>query len=175
MAMTRKQRRITILAVCALVLAAAAGLVLTALEDTIVFFRTPSEVAEKNIAPGTRFRLGGLVDNGSIRRGEGRKVAFVVTDLKAKLKVSYDGILPDLFREGQGVVAEGVLGPNGVFIADTVLAKHDETYMPPEVAAALKKQGLWKDGRPGAPNVTHPTPAANPNKPTDNSTDKPRP
>lgn len=144
MAMTRKQRRLTVISIAASLLALATVLVLVAFEDTIVFFYSPSEVVEKKITPGTRFRLGGLVDKGSVVRGQGKDVAFTVTDLKSKLKVTFNGILPDLFREGQGVVAEGVLGATGTFLADSVLAKHDETYMPPEVAAALKKQGVWK-------------------------------
>jgi len=144
MAMTRKQRRLSVIALAAGMLTLATILVLVAFEDTIVFFHSPSDVVEKKITPGTRFRLGGLVDKGSVVRGQGKQVAFTVTDLKSKLKVTYDGVLPDLFREGQGVVAEGVLGATGIFAADTVLAKHDETYMPPEVAAALKKQGMWK-------------------------------
>ncbi|GIL02800.1 MAG: cytochrome c-type biogenesis protein CcmE [Alphaproteobacteria bacterium] len=126
------------------VLGLAAALVLTALRDTIVFFNSPTDVVEKQIAPGTRIRLGGLVKPGSIARGENLQVRFEVTDGNTALPVAYTGILPDLFREGQGVVAEGVLEP-GLFKADTVLAKHDETYMPKEVADALKKQGHWKD------------------------------
>ena len=124
------------------VLTVAVGLVLFALRDSIVFFHTPSDVVEKNIAPGQRFRLGGLVAEGSVKRGEGAKVVFVVTDTLKTLLVTYEGVLPDLFGEGQGVVAEGTLTPSGVFVADTVLAKHDETYMPPEVAKALKERGV---------------------------------
>jgi cytochrome c-type biogenesis protein CcmE len=143
--MTRKQRRLTIIG-CALgVLALAVALVLNALRDSIVFFSTPSMVSEQHIAPGRRFRLGGLVQPGSLKRGDNLAVTFEVADSNAKLPVAYKGILPDLFREGQGVVAEGTLDASGVFKADTVLAKHDETYMPKEVADALKKQGRWKD------------------------------
>jgi len=142
--MTRKQRRMTLIAGALAVLGVAAALVLFALEDTIVFFRTPSEVTEKAIEPGTRFRLGGLVEEGSIDRSGDPTVRFVVTDLDQTLPVIYTGILPDLFREGQGVVAEGVLNKSGEFVADTVLAKHDETYMPPEVAKALQDKGQWK-------------------------------
>src|SRR3954464_4520619 len=127
------------------VLGLAAGLVLYALRDTIVFFYTPSEVAEKHVGPGERIRLGGLVEDGSLTRGGGMTVSFVVTDKVKSLAVTYSGQLPDLFREGQGVVAEGKLDGTGTFIADTVLAKHDENYMPPEVAKALKEQGVWKD------------------------------
>ena len=131
---------------CVAVLALAAGLVLFALRDSIVFFHSPSDVVEKNIKPGQRFRLGGLVEKGSIVRGKGLDVTFVVTDGASVQKVTYNKILPDLFREEQGVVAEGRLNASGVFEADNVLAKHDETYMPPEVAAALKKQGVWQGG-----------------------------
>ncbi len=150
--MTRKQRRLTIIGGSLAVLALAAALVLNALRDSIVFFSTPSMVAEKQVAPGTRFRLGGLVQPGSLRRGDNLAVTFEVADGSTKLPVAYKGILPDLFREGQGVVAEGALDGSGVFRADTVLAKHDERYMPKEVADALKKQGHWKDdyGNPAA-------------------------
>ena len=143
--MTRKQRRLTIIGCSLGVLALAAGLVLNALRDSIVFFSTPSMVAEQRVAAGRRFRLGGLVQPGSLKRGDNLAVTFEVADTNAKLPVAYQGILPDLFREGQGVVAEGALDASGVFKADTVLAKHDETYMPKEVADALKKQGHWKD------------------------------
>jgi len=127
------------------VLAVAAALVLNALRDSIVFFSTPTMVAERHVGPGTRFRLGGLVQPGSLVRGDDLTVRFDVADGGAKLPVAYKGLLPDLFREGQGVVAEGALDDSGVFRADTVLAKHDETYMPKDVADALKKQGHWKD------------------------------
>lgn len=148
--MTRKQRRLTLIGCALVVLAIAAGLVLNALRDSIVFFSTPSMVAEKHLGPGKRFRLGGLVEQGSLKRGDNLAVTFTVADGAATLPVAYKGILPDLFREGQGVVAEGALDANGVFRADTVLAKHDETYMPKDVADALKKQGHWKDdyGKP---------------------------
>ena len=143
--MTRKQRRLTIIGGSLAVLALAAALVLNAMRDLIVFFSTPSTIAEKHIQPGKRFRLGGLVQPGSLVRGEDLDVTFQVSDTSASLPVSYKGILPDLFREGQGVVAEGALDASGVFRADTVLAKHDENYMPKDVADALKKQGHWKD------------------------------
>ena len=145
--MTRKkQRTILILAGLAL-LAAAAAMVLTTLNDTIVFFYSPSEVMEKNISPGTRFRIGGLVEKGSLVRGQGKTVTFRVTDNAKSMKITYTGTLPDLFREGQGVVAEGRLEASGTFVADTVLAKHDEKYMPREVADTLKKQGYWKHAK----------------------------
>ncbi|HXF54118.1 MAG TPA: cytochrome c maturation protein CcmE [Hyphomicrobiaceae bacterium] len=149
--MTRRQRRAALIGTGIGVLAVASLLVLFALRDTIVFFHTPSEIAAKNVAPGQRFRLGGLVADGSVKRGAGAEVEFAVTDTLASLRVVYRGVLPDLFREGQGVVAEGRLNDAGVFIADTVLAKHDETYMPPEVAKALKDKGV----KLGA-GVTHP-------------------
>src|SRR5947209_2466499 len=142
--MTRRQRRLTMIGGAFAVLAFAAGLVLYALRDSIVFFSTPSMAAEQHIAPGKRFRLGGLVQPGSLVCG-GSQVSFEIADGGAKLPVTYKGILPDLFREGQGVVAEGSLDGSGTFKADTVLAKHDENYMPKDVADALKKQGHWKD------------------------------
>jgi cytochrome c-type biogenesis protein CcmE len=150
--MTRRQRRLTMIGGSLAVLALAAGLVLNALRDSIVFFSTPSMVAEKHLGPGKRFRLGGLVEQGSLKRGDNLAVTFTVADGGATLPVAYKGILPDLFREGQGVVAEGALDDNGVFRADTVLAKHDETYMPKDVADALKKQGHWKDDYGAKPN-----------------------
>jgi cytochrome c-type biogenesis protein CcmE len=143
--MTRKQRRLILIGGALTVLAVAAALVLNALRDSIVFFSTPSMAAEKNIQPGQRFRLGGLVQAGSLVRGDQLQVKFVVTDGNATLPVAFTGILPDLFREGQGVISEGALDASGVFKADTVLAKHDETYMPKDVADALKKQGHWKN------------------------------
>ena len=143
--MTRKQRRLTVIGGSLAVLAVAAALVLNAMRDSIVFFSTPKMVAEKHVPPGKRFRLGGLVQTGSLVRGDNLTVRFEVSDGSAALPVSYQGILPDLFREGQGIVAEGALDASGVFKADTVLAKHDETYMPKDVADALKKQGLWKE------------------------------
>jgi cytochrome c-type biogenesis protein CcmE len=152
--MTRKQRRMTIIGGSLAVLALAAALVLNALRDSIVFFSTPSMVAEKHVGEGKRFRLGGLVQPGSLHRGDNLAVTFEVADGSAKLPVAYKGILPDLFREGQGVVAEGALDANGVFRADTVLAKHDETYMPKDVADALKKQGHWKDDYGAKPPAT---------------------
>lgn len=142
--MTRKQRRLSIIAAAGAVFALAAGLVLFAMRDSIVFFYGPTEIAEKGVQPGTRLRLGGLVETGSVKRGAGQRVGFAVTDGRNSVTVSYDGLLPDLFREGQGVVTEGVFEGAGRFKADSVLAKHDETYMPREVADALKKQGHWQ-------------------------------
>jgi len=143
--MTRKQRRLTLIGGAIAVLAIAVGLVLNAMRSSIMFFTTPGKIAEQHIAPGTKFRLGGLVEKGSLVRGDQLKVRFEVTDGHAAVPVTYKGILPDLFREGQGVITEGALDSSGVFRADTVLAKHDETYMPKEVAEELKKEGHWKD------------------------------
>lgn len=140
--MTRKQRRGLLIGLGVGVLSVAAILVLFAFRQSIVFFHTPSDIAESHIAPGARIRLGGLVKQGSVVRGGGTHVSFTVTDTLQSIDVTYDGILPDLFREGQGVVAEGTLTDATHFAADTVLAKHDETYMPPEVAKALKEKGV---------------------------------
>ena len=151
--MTRKQRRLTMIGGALVVLAIAAGLVLNALRDSIVFFSTPTMAAEKHVPVGKRFRLGGMVEQGSLVRGDNLAVSFTVSDGGAALPVTYKGILPDLFREGQGVVAEGTLDAGGVFKADTVLAKHDENYMPKDVADALKKQGRWQEGAAGKPVI----------------------
>ncbi len=141
--MKRKHKRLTFVVVALCLLGVAAGLVLSALEENIVFFYSPTDIAEKNVAEGRRIRLGGLVEEGSVKKAGGAMVNFRVTDLRTVIAVTYKGLLPDLFSEGQGVVAEGTL-QGGVFRADEVLAKHDETYMPPEVAEALKKSGQWK-------------------------------
>jgi cytochrome c-type biogenesis protein CcmE len=143
--MTRKQRRLTMIAAGLSVLAVAVLLVLFSMKDSIVFFNSPTDVVEKHVAPGTRIRLGGLVAPGSVTRGESLAVRFQVTDGHDAIPVTFQGVLPDLFREGQGIVAEGTLDGTGVFRADNVLAKHDERYMPKEVADALKKDGHWKD------------------------------
>jgi len=144
--MTRKQRRGVLIGLCLAVLGVAVGLVLYAMRDSIVFFYSPSDIAKMEMAPQQRIRLGGLVEVGSVERDKGTTVRFVVTDGAKTLPVRYIGVLPDLFREGQGVVTEGVLAPDGTFRADSVLAKHDENYMPPEVAAKLKEQGVWREG-----------------------------
>ena len=144
--MTRRQRRLTIIGGSLVVLTLALALVLNAMRDSIVFFSTPTMVAEKHIVQGRRFRLGGLVQPGTLKRGDNLAVTFEVADGGGTLPVAYRGILPDLFREGQGVIAEGALDATGVFRADTVLAKHDERYMPREVVDTLKKQGRWQDG-----------------------------
>jgi len=141
---TRKQKRLTIIVGMGAVLLASVLLVMSALRDKIVFFYTPTEiVAQGKAAPGQRVRIGGLVKEGSLVK-DGENVSFIVTDTGQDLNVRYKGILPDLFREGQGVVSEGTVEGDGVFIADTVLAKHDENYIPKEVADALKEQGVWQ-------------------------------
>ncbi len=141
--MKRKHKRLTFVMIGLLLLGSAAALILTAFEDNIVFFYSPTELADKKPDPTQRLRIGGLVMAGSVEKLEGAVVAFAITDTAKTVTVQYKGILPDLFREGQGVVAEGHL-KGGVFQADEVLAKHDENYMPPEVAEALKKSGQWK-------------------------------
>ncbi|MCY0146351.1 cytochrome c maturation protein CcmE [Hoeflea sp. G2-23] len=147
--MNRKQKRLIIIAAGAVFLVGAAALVTSALREQIVFFNSPTDVLAQPLAPGTRVRLGGLVEEGSVERGENSTVTFAVTDTNASVKVHYVGILPDLFREGQGVVTEGTFSPElGIFEADMVLAKHDENYMPKEVADALKAQGVWQEGDP---------------------------
>jgi cytochrome c-type biogenesis protein CcmE len=145
--MTRKQRRLSLILAGAVVAGFGLWLIARAamLKDSIAFFNSPTDLAEKHLVPGRRIRLGGLVVNGSIVKSRDLNVRFEVTDGNKAIAVSYQGILPDLFREGQGVVAEGVLEPGGGFKADTVLAKHDERYMPKEVADALKKQGHWQE------------------------------
>jgi cytochrome c-type biogenesis protein CcmE len=147
--MTRKQRRLTLIGVSIAVLALAFGLVLNALSGSIVFFNSPSDVTEKHIRSGTRVRIGGLVKAGSVERGSDLRIRFNVTDGNHDIPVDYRGIVPDLFREGQGVVAEGTIDPNGALLADTILAKHDERYMPKEVVDALKKSGRWQEGDQG--------------------------
>lgn len=142
----RKTRRMVLIGVAGLALASAAALVLFALGDRITFAPTPTELAEGSHPPGTRVRLGGLVETGSVEQGENGLVRFAVTDTVNRIPVTYVGILPDLFREGQGVVAEGIIDTAGMLKADTVLARHDENYMPKEVIDSLKAQGRWQDG-----------------------------
>ena len=148
--MTRRSRRLALIAVALTVIGAAAGIALYALRDNIVFFYSPSEIAEKALQSRARLRVGGLVKAGTLVKSPGQNVAFVVTDGAHDLKVAYQGLLPDLFREGQGVVAEGVLETPGELRAETILAKHDERYMPREVVDALKKQGRWQEGEASA-------------------------
>ncbi len=140
---SRKQKRLAVIAGLALVVALATTLVLVALRDQIVFFYSPSDVVAREVAAGTPMRLGGLVKDGSWTR-DGQNNSFVVTDGAEDIAARYTGILPDLFREGQGVVAEGSMGPDGTFIATNVLAKHDENYIPKEVVDALKASGEWR-------------------------------
>ncbi len=141
--MTRKQRRLSLIAVAGSVLTLSIGLMLYAISDTIVFFNTPTQMVENPPPADKNLRLGGLVKEGSIQRMND-VVRFVVSDGNAEIEVQFAGLLPDLFREGQGIVAEGRLGEDKIFAARTVLAKHDENYMPKEVADALKDQGVWK-------------------------------
>lgn len=140
--MTRKQKRGILIGGGVATLSIAAVMVMFALKDSVVFFHTPSDIVEKGIPAGQRIRLGGLVGEGSVVRGVGTTVSFKVTDTLKDIPVSFTGVLPDLFREGQGVVAEGVLEAGGTFKADSVLAKHDEKYMPPEVAKSLEARGV---------------------------------
>ncbi len=142
--MTRKQKRLAVIGGAMGFLMLASGLTLYALGQKASYFYMPTDVVANGVAPGERIRLGGLVEKGSILRGEGTATAFTVTDTVETVKVVYAGILPDLFREEQGVVTEGVIGPDGVFVADSVLARHDENYMPKEVADGLKEKGLWQ-------------------------------
>src|SRR5664279_3992131 len=145
--MTRKQTRLSLILAGLALIGLAVGLVLFALRDSIVFFYTPSEMASKQIAPGTRVRLGGLVEQGSLVKGTDGAVSFKVTDMTKTMQVNFKGLLPDLFREGQGVVAEGSANADGTFKADSVLAKHDEKYMPKEIVDKLKAQGVWREGK----------------------------
>ncbi len=145
--MTRKRRRLYVVVLGLSTLAVAAALVLTAFEDNIVFFYSPTDLATKKPPPDRRIRIGGIVVDDSVtRKPDGVTIEFRVTDIENTVAVSYRGILPDMFREGQRIVAGGKLGPGGVFVADEVLAKHDENYMPAEVADALKKSGHWREG-----------------------------
>ena len=145
--MTRKQKRLAVIGGGVAFLVAAVLLVMFAFSQSIAYFYVPGDLAKANVPPGTRIRLGGLVENGTVKRGEGSTITFTVTDTLSTVPVTYTGILPDLFREGQGVVAEGAFGTDGLFIADTVLAKHDETYMPKDVADRLKAQGVELSGK----------------------------
>jgi len=144
--MTRKQRRMTILGVGLACLAVATALVLTALSDKVTFFYSPSELTTDSAGHDARIRLGGVVEEGSVvKEADGITTGFIITDFAAAVPVRYTGVLPDLFREGQGIIATGRMAGD-TFIAEEVLAKHDETYMPPEVADALKAAGEWQKG-----------------------------
>lgn len=157
--MTRKQRRTTVIVSGVTVLVAATLLILSALRDSIVYFHSPSEVVEATFQTDETIRIGGLVATESVKRGEGETVFFAVTDMAATIPVQFTGILPDLFREGQGVVVEGKLEASGTFTAKSVLAKHDENYMPPEVADALKDAGHWEEYQGGIMDTSDgPTP-----------------
>ncbi|YBV98103.1 cytochrome c maturation protein CcmE [Phyllobacteriaceae bacterium JZ32] len=142
--MSRKQKRLAVIVGALGVLALAVALVLVAFSQDIRYFRTPSDLTTQDMTSDARFRLGGLVEKGTVVRGAGTQVQFAVTDTIKSVKVVYDGILPDLFREEQGVVTEGRFGPDGTFVADSVLAKHDENYMPKDVADSLKEKGVWQ-------------------------------
>jgi cytochrome c-type biogenesis protein CcmE len=153
--MTRKRRRLLALMVGLGLLGAASAMVLAAFNDNLVFFYSPSDLVEKAIPSGRRIRIGGLVEQQSLaREADSHSVTFRVTDGRTVIAVVYDGVLPDLFREGQGVVAEGRRRGDGVLVASSVLAKHDEKYMPREVADALKKAGRWQEG--GSPTAGSP-------------------
>lgn len=145
--MTRKQKRLAVIAGGMGFILTAVLLVMFAFGQSIAYFYMPSDIATKGVGPDTRIRLGGLVAEGSVVRSEGSTVRFSVTDGNGTVPVTYTGILPDLFREGQGVVTEGMFAAGSqVFVADTVLAKHDENYMPKEVADRLKQDGVWQGG-----------------------------
>ena len=141
----RKRRRLAFAVALVVASAGGAALVVAALRDNVLYFYSPSDVAAKGVRPGLAFHIGGLVARGSVKHGSGGEVRFIVTDGRARVPVTYTGALPDLFREGQGVVAAGALDARGVFAASEVLAKHDERYMPPEVVDALKRAGRWKE------------------------------
>ena len=142
----KKRRRLYFAAAIVLAAGGATWLILGALKDNVIFFRSPSEVSQLHVQPGVTFRIGGLVEEHSVSHGSGAEVRFAVTDKKSTVPVVFRGVLPALFREGQGVVATGALDTRGTFEASEVLAKHDEKYMPPEVVQALKKSGEWQKG-----------------------------
>lgn len=146
--MTRRQRRVAFLVGALGLVTLATVLVVTALGDRVLYFYSPSEAKARNVVTGQAINLGGLVLKGSVERPGGLEVRFKVTDGSSDVSVTYSKDLPDLFREGQGVVVTGAFREDGVFAASTVLAKHDENYMPPEVARALKNRGVWKEGAP---------------------------
>jgi cytochrome c-type biogenesis protein CcmE len=152
-AKARRRKRLALAVGALLALGGATALVLTAFQDSLVFFYSPSELAAKPPAPDRRVRIGGLVEPGSLEKN-GQDIRFRITDTTRSVAVTYRGLLPDLFREGQGVVVQGTLVADGSFRANEVLAKHDETYMPPEVADALKKSGRWKEGEGTIPPLS---------------------
>lgn len=142
----KKKQRMILVAVAVLLLGGATALVMAALSDSVAFFATPTDIAKGKVERDKNFRIGGLVVEGSVGRGDEGAVTFALTDQANEVKVTYQGILPDLFREGQGIVAQGKIGTDGTFIASEVLAKHDENYMPAEVAESLKQAGMWNEG-----------------------------
>jgi len=144
----KKKRRLAFAAALLAAGAAVAGVIVYGLGQNTMYFRSPSDIAENMVHPGVAFRLGGLVQEGSVQRGAGAQVRFRVTDGKSSVPADFNGVLPALFREGQGVVATGAMNANGTFVASEVLAKHDEKYMPPEVVDALKRSGRWQEGNP---------------------------
>jgi cytochrome c-type biogenesis protein CcmE len=154
--MKKSSQRLISIVVGLLALGAASALALYGLRDTVTYFYSPTDVHTKKVEPGTKARLGGLVETGSLVQKADGAVMFNITDNAKTVPVSYRGLLPDLFREGQGVVTEGEFGPDGQFVAARVLAKHDETYMPKEVVEALKKSGEWRP-EGGAPKSALPT------------------
>lgn len=142
----RKQQRMILVGVAVVLLGGATALMMSALTDSVAFFATPSDIAEGKVDQAKNFRIGGLVVDGSVSRRDDGVVAFGLTDQANEVTVTYAGILPDLFREGQGIVAQGRIDDDGTFLASEVLAKHDESYMPAEVAESLKQAGMWNDG-----------------------------
>jgi cytochrome c-type biogenesis protein CcmE len=142
----KKKRRLAFAAALVAVGVLLALLIRYGLGQNTMYFRSPSDVAAKQVGEGVAFRLGGLVEKGSVQHGAGADVHFMVTDGKSTIPADFNGVLPALFREGQGVVATGAIDARGTFVASEVLAKHDEKYMPPEVVEALKRSGRWKEG-----------------------------
>jgi len=140
-----KHKRLTLIIISLISISSAIGLILNSFNDNLVFFYSPTELMQKNIEQGKTIRIGGLIAEGSLKKEDANITKFIITDLNNSIEVSYKGILPPMFREGQGMVAKGLLSDENVFIADNLLTKHDEKYMPPEVADALKKSGKWKE------------------------------
>ena len=143
--MKPKHKRLTLIIISLISISSAIGLILNSFNDNLVFFYSPTELMQKNIEQGKTIRIGGLIAEGSLKKEDANITKFIITDLNNSIEVSYKGILPPMFREGQGMVAKGLLSDENVFIADNLLTKHDEKYMPPEVADALKKSGKWKE------------------------------
>ncbi len=156
----RKQQRMVLVIVAVLLLGGATALVMAALSDSVAFFATPTDIAKGKVEADKNFRIGGLVVDGSVGRRDDGTVTFALTDQANEVKVAYEGILPDLFREGQGIVAQGRIGEDGTFVASEVLAKHDENYMPAEVAESLKQAGMWNEGDGSGHGVDETTPEA---------------